>query len=280
MVKTESLALCNEAAPYDCARCFADIAPTEFFLRRTFIKAHFDKVDLFIAPSHFLRWRYVEWGIPEWQIVVLENGARPVEPPPPRPLAEGERRSVFGFFGQINPYKGLLQLLTAFDHVSRFPAELSNGVRLVVNGAYLEGNDPAFRTAFAGLMAKSPGRVHFAGPYKAGELYRLMAEVDWVVVPSIWWENSPLVIQEALAHRRPVLCSDIGGMAEKVRWGQDGFHFPVGNAVELAKLLVQVCADQTIWDKLQQTMRAPVTLDETVARHLQLYRDDSFALAH
>ena len=56
-----------------------------------------------------------------------------------------------------------------------------------------------------------------------------MAEIDWVVVPSIWWENSPLVIQEAFLHGRPVICSDIGGMAEKVRHGVDGLHFRVGD---------------------------------------------------
>jgi len=52
-----------------------------------------------------------------------------------------------------------------------------------------------------------------------------MAAVDWVVVPSIWWENSPLVIQEAFAHGRPVICSDIGGMAEKVAHEKNGLHF-------------------------------------------------------
>ena len=64
-----------------------------------------------------------------------------------------------------------------------------------------------------------------------------MNSVDLVLVPSIWWENSPMVIQEALRNRRPVVCSDIGGMAEKVVDGRDGFSFPVGNPVALASLL-------------------------------------------
>jgi glycosyltransferase involved in cell wall biosynthesis len=280
MVKTGSLELCNEAGPHDCAACYKHIAASEFFLRETFIKSHFDKVDLFIAPSEFLRRRYVAWGLPEWQIVVLENGVRTVEPPPPRPLADGERRGVFGFFGQINPYKGLLQLLAAFEQLNRFPAQLSAGLRLVVNGAYLETNDTVYQEGFAQLLARTQGRVHFAGPYKPSDLYRLMAGVDWVVVPSIWWENSPVVIQEALAHRRPVLCSGIGGMAEKVRRGQDGFHFPVGNTLEMARLFAQVAADGAVWDGLQRTMRAPMPIGEAVARHLRLYRDDAFAVAH
>ncbi len=94
-------------------------------------------------------------------------------------------------------------------------------------------------------------------------------------MPSIWWENAPLVIEEALAHRRPVICSDIGGMAEKVRPGKDGFHFPVGNAVELARLLVRLAGDDAVWKGLQKTMRRPATTTRTVARHLEVYRDGS-----
>ena len=50
------------------------------------------------------------------------------------------------------------------------------------------------------------------------------AVANYVVVPSIWWENSPVVIQEAYAARRPVICSGIGGMAEKVIDGVTGLH--------------------------------------------------------
>src|SRR5439155_20392507 len=45
--------------------------------------------------------------------------------------------------------------------------------------------------------------------YAHDELPRLMDNIDWVIVPSIWWENSPLVIQEAFAYGKPILCSDI-----------------------------------------------------------------------
>ncbi len=68
----------------------------------------------------------------------------------------------------------------------------------------------------------------------AGEL---MAEVDWVIVPSIWWENSPLVIQEAFTYGRPVICSGIGGMAEKVTDGVNGLHFRVGDPRSLAETM-------------------------------------------
>jgi len=278
MIKTGSGELCDNANPSACASCFKDIPPTDFLLRSLFIKSHFDKVDLFIAPSKFLRQRYIDWGIPAWQIIVLDNGTQPVDAPPPRPRADSERRAVFGFFGQINAYKGVLQLLTAFDYLSQVPPDLSAGIRLVVHGANLDANPPAFVDAFRALLARTSQRVHFAGPYQRKDLGRLITAVDWVVVPSIWWENSPLVIQEAFAHRRPVVCSNIGGMAEKVRWGRDGFHFQVGDPFELVSMMVRLAADTEVWDRLQKTIQRPLTVAEVAARHLELYRENSFAV--
>jgi glycosyltransferase involved in cell wall biosynthesis len=70
------------------------------------------------------------------------------------------------------------------------------------------------------------------------------------VVPSIWWENSPLVIQEAFGHGRPVICSDIGGMAEKVRDGVSGLHFRVGDPISLAETIARACATPGLWKAL------------------------------
>ena len=276
MIKTGSGTLCYEASPQDCASCFPDIASTEFLLRKRFIQAHFEKVDLFIAPSMFLRDRYIAWGLPSWQIEVLENGIPTVPLGAARPLRHNEGRGIFGFFGQINPYKGLLQLLAAFDYINQAPAEMSNGIRLMVHGANLEYNEPGFVETVTKALARNSARVHYAGPYEPRDLGRLMAAVDWIIVPSTWWENSPLIIQEAFAHRRPVLCGNIGGMAEKVRNGVDGFQFQIGNPFELAGLMLHLASNPAIWDNLQGKIRHPPTVEGTVDRLLELYRDRSF----
>jgi glycosyltransferase involved in cell wall biosynthesis len=64
-----------------------------------------------------------------------------------------------------------------------------------------------------------------------------MAECDYVVVPSKWWENSPVVIQEAYSNGVPVICTGIGGMAEKVRNGVSGLHFRLGDPVDLLRAI-------------------------------------------
>jgi glycosyltransferase involved in cell wall biosynthesis len=87
----------------------------------------------------------------------------------------------------------------------------------------------------------------------------------------VWWENSPVVIQEALRNRRPVICSDIGGMAEKVRDGVDGFHFPVGSAMALTGLLRQLATDRTRLTALAARLPGHAELVSTLDDYVALY---------
>jgi glycosyltransferase involved in cell wall biosynthesis len=77
-----------------------------------------------------------------------------------------------------------------------------------------------------------------------------MADCDYVLVPSTWWENSPVVIQEAYAAHRPVICTGIGGMAEKVPDGVSGLHFRLGDAADLVRVLT-LAADRETFGRLQ-----------------------------
>src|SRR5207302_1596627 len=111
------------------------------------------------------------------------------------------------------------------------------------------------------------------GRYDHAELPRLMDEIDWVVVPSLWWENSPLVIQEAFAYKRPVLCSDIGGMAEKVSDGVTGLHFRAGDAADLAATIRKAAHTSGLWQKLRTAVRPPYAMSEHVESVLNIYRE-------
>src|SRR5262249_57931996 len=96
---------------------------------------------------------------------------------------------------------------------------------LWIHGANLDLQTAAYQDEFRSLLETTKLNVTLVGRYAHGDLPRLMANIDWVIVPSIWWENSPLVIQEAFAYGKPVICSDIGGMAEKVTDRVNGLHF-------------------------------------------------------
>lgn len=271
MVKTRRQQLCSKASPADCSMCFPDIAPAQFMRREMFIKSFFDQVDCFVSPSHFLLDRFVDWGIPPRRMRMLENGLDLHEIAPARPLPKrGGRRNRFAYFGQLNEFKGVRVLI---DAVGRVPQEVwGDDSVLNIFGGNLELQPEAFQVEIERLIARAGRRVRFHGAYRSAELPTLMREIDWVVVPSTWWENSPIVIQEAFAHGRPLICSDIGGMAEKVRHEVDGLHFRAGSAESLVDRLVEAIRSPDLWERLRAGAPRPLTYRDMAEQHWDLYQ--------
>ena len=267
MVTAEHRNLCYQSSPARCHKCFPQVGVPDFFLRKRYIDRFFGLVDAFVAPSRFLADRYAAWGVAEDKLFVLENITSQDEPgwPPEPPAASGALR--IGFFGQISGLKGINVL---FDAAEELAAQQVTGISLEIFGDY-RGQPPEFQKEFLVRLAKAGRNIRFHGPYDRQRVDQLMQSVHAVLVPSIWWENSPVVIQEALRNRRPVICSDIGGMAEKVRNGIDGFHFPAGSAMALAALLVQLDDDRLMLTELSARMSGRPALEATVDDFVQLY---------
>jgi glycosyltransferase involved in cell wall biosynthesis len=159
-----------------------------------------------------------------------------------------------------------------FDAAALLEKDGVTGLRIDIHGDY-SGQPPELRAAFERRLESIPANLRYCGPYENARVHELMRSAHAVLVPSVWWENSPLVIQEALLNRRPVICSDIGGMAEKVRDGLDGFHVRAGSAHALAALLKRLAADPDSLVNLQTTMAKPPSLQETTQKTLQIYRN-------
>ena len=290
---------CSGPTPRGCATCFPQHTPQEFFLRERFVKSALDLVDAFVCPSRFLLERYAEWGIPREKLIFEENGRPPVgrvPSPVDRP------RNRFGYFGQFTSYKGADVLMQAVRELhgqpagagvsgavagaasSEFAAGAGSGsagaaptrsaspASVTLHGANLEHAPAEFQDTFRGLLAGTAGIVKLHGRYQPKELPRLLADVDWVVVPSLWYENAPLVIQEAFQHGRPVICSDIGGMAEKVTDGVDGLHFRAGDSAHLAEVMRRAVESPGLWERLAAGIRPGHDLDAHVTRLTALYR--------
>jgi glycosyltransferase involved in cell wall biosynthesis len=265
--------LCTHETPRRCGECFPDIGSASFLMRKRFIQSQLELADLFLAPSHFLLERYVDWGIPRERIVFSDYGRRP----PPQVATSESRptRNRLGFFGQLNPWKGVTVLLEAMailaaeDRTSDSPL----GARLHLHGSKVEGHFGDFDERFEALVKAGGENVTLVGSYARDELPALMSEVDWVVVPSVWWENSPLVIQEAFQHGRPVICSDIGAMAEKVTDGVNGLHFRVGDPRALAATIRHAVRRRNLWDRLREGMPAVPTVSDQARSLVGTYRE-------
>jgi len=268
MMRPKGRERCERASPNRCSGCFPEISADRFLLRERYLKTLLAQVDRFIAPSRFIKDRFIAWGLPEAAIDVVPNG-RPEAPVAAHRASPDGRRSVFGYFGNLNPWKGAPVLLRA---VQRLIAEGRQDFELRLHGgapfqaeSFVEEVDDLAR-------AVEPHVVRL-GPYRREELPALMEAVDWVVMPSIWWENAPLVIQEAFHHRRPVIASGIGGMAEAVTDGRDGLHVRPDDPVALARTMAQAMDEPQLWNRLVESIRPPPTIAETADRHLRLYGD-------
>lgn len=270
MVKPADKRLCSRESLEDCHQCYPDVSKEDFWLRKNFIQRHFDLVDGFVSPSDFLRRRYIAWGLPEEKIVTIENGQEEVEPVPHRPLQDDGLRNRFGFFGQINPFKGvdlLLEALKLANDMSDVP------IYLDVNGANLDMQSKDFQQKIGDLRATlaETNALNWNGPYEPRDVGRRMRSVDWVVLPSIWWENSPMVIQEAYSHRRPVLAANIGGMAEKTAGGTPETQFEARSAHSLAENMVTLARNPNLWEENVKRIKKPMTVTECAKAHLEWF---------
>lgn len=263
LMQRSSGELCREATADACRACLPHIAHHRHAARKRHVQAMLRHVDRFVAPSAFLRDRCIGWGLAAERIELIPNGL-PVQPPAPSALRP---RTTFGFFGNIAPHKGVLVALAAARELAAEGVDF--GLR-IHGGMHFQPE--AFRADLASALEAAGPQVSWLGVYSRDELPGLMAAVDWVLVPSTWWENAPLVIIEALQHRRPVLCPGIGGMAELVRDGREGLHFRAGDARDLARTMRRAMGNRGLWHRLVNALPSPQSLDQTVERHLDLYR--------
>jgi len=193
------------------------------------------RVDAVIAPSRFLASMFVANGFDPGRIQVIPYG---LEPGRVRRLAgvERPRRPLrLAFAGVLSPWKGLHVLVRA-------ALRLQGEWTLTVHG---RTDEPMFQDYIDEVRqeAAADERIRFPGPFEHGQLDQVMADTDLLIVPSLWYENTPFVVLEAFEAGVPVAVSALGGMTEVVEPGLNGFHFPAGDVEALASLLQKLVDD-------------------------------------
>jgi glycosyltransferase involved in cell wall biosynthesis/MoaA/NifB/PqqE/SkfB family radical SAM enzyme len=193
-------------------------------------------VDLFITPARYLHNRFRDaFGLPERKMVYLDYGFA-------RERMAGRVRIpdepfTFGYIGTHIPAKGVHDLIRAFG-------KLSGNAKLRIWGRPRGQDTDALKGIAASLPAGIAERVEWFTEYKNQDIARdVFGRCDAIVVPSVWVENSPLVIHEAQQARVPVITANVGGMAEYVHHEVNGLLFEHRSVDSLAEQMQRFVHD-------------------------------------
>ncbi len=223
---------------------------------------------LLVTPSEFHRQRYIEdFGVSPDRIRAVENGL-PVERfKESRSQADWVR---FGFVGTVIPSKGVHVLVDAFRGLDEsLPAVLE-----IHGPAQPFGSIQDYGERLARRIGPDP-RVQLHGRYENESLPRLLADLDVVVVPSLWYESFCLTIREAFLAGCAVVVSDLGAMAEAVKPEVEGLRFPPGNVTALRETLRRLIEDRDLLRRLQEAPKRVRSIEENARELLALYESVS-----
>lgn len=216
-----------------------------------------EAVDLLVAPSAFLRDRFVEFGTPRANVVHCKNGVR-TDQYEDSGFAPDAGVDV-GYVGRITHERGVHVLVRAFGAVD-------GDASLHVFGAF----DPEADAYHAQLRDAAGDDVTFHGACESNA--RPFEAMDVLVVPSLGHEASPLAIQEAFAAGVPVVAADDGGAAELVAHGTDGLAVPSGDPLALSECLQRLVADPGHVQRLRSGVERPKSVAEQARQLSFLYR--------
>jgi len=245
--------ICSGAGAEKCHHC----SPYQTTIKEvqenlTHMQELLDLIDVFLIPPHTLRNYFMQQGIPENKLIFSRYGFDTDKIVYRKRQYTTKSRINFGFMGRIIPAKGIRVLIDAFKGID---AELS-----------IYGNVGSQRR-----FMQQPN-IQFKGGYDNSNINQVLDEIDVLIVPPIWLENSPLVIQEAFLAGIPVIAPNIGGMKELITEGVNGFLFEVGNAQSLRECIVKIIYGPELLNDLSVSRREVCTIEDDAKFVYDIYR--------
>lgn len=218
-------------------------------------------IDRILVPTRLMRDIFVENGIEERHIRHVPFGIDTSK------LVQHQRKKPsdrvrIGYIGTFFEHKGVDLLINAF--VSLAP-ELARRAELKLYGDTTQF--PQYVDILRALVdagGETGQSVSFNGTFPNDRMGEIMEEIDVLVVPSRWYENTPLVMQSALATLTPLIATDLGGMSELVKHGENGLLFKLNNYQSLRQQLTAVLEDSGLLARFAGNIKPERTVGDMV----------------
>ena len=222
-----------------------------------------NKPDVVTAPSQFVIGKLKLEGL--FESVKMMKLPLGIELSDEKPKKSYDTIDIL-YVGSLSRPKGVHILINAFKELE------SENIKLHIIGKGVDEN--GFKK-----IAESDQRIIFYGFVPDEKLMQLYQKANVVVVPSIWYDNSPLVIYESLMSGTPVIGSRIGGIPELIEDGYNGFLFEAGNVDELKDKLEYLIEKASELKALEEGAFESVkkySMDEHIRKlegiYLEIYR--------
>ena len=261
-----------DAKWHNCGRCFvaragggdrpkfAPIIAPLLKNRHKRLKHVFDHAAAVISVSHFVKEKYAQLGFAGEHVQVVPTGIEIPEQLKRGRKEMGEQFHVV-YVGSVAPPKGVHVLIEAFNG-------LSAAAKLTIAGGLEKFPDYVAQLKAA---VRHPN-VHLVGRLGRDAVWELLGSAEISVLPTLWYEASPLTISEFFAAGLPIIASDIGAVAERIRHNHDGLLFPPNDAPALHTLLANLYNDRAQLQHLQQNIPPVTTIAQYVSQIEAVYR--------
>jgi glycosyltransferase involved in cell wall biosynthesis len=221
------------------------------------VREVFDTIDLFVAPSAALGAEYRRLGLPAAKLRVSDYGFARFDSAP-RTASDKLR---IGFVGTLVWHKGPHVLIDAVQDlpVEKFELKLFGDPNVF----------PDYVQMLRQLARNAP--VRFMGGFDESRTREVYAGLDVLVVPSLWPENSPLVIHEAFMAGVPVVGSRQGGIPELVTHEQNGLVYEAYSAVDLRAALKRLIDQPDLLRRFARELPAVKSIQQDAAEWESVY---------
>ena len=148
-----------------------------------------------------------------------------------------------GYIGQISYHKGIHILVDAFVAATK-----ENKATLSIWGDISKNS---YYDNYLCEYAQNIESIEFRGYFLPHQIGEVLSEIDVIIVPSLWYENAPLIIFEAFASKTPVIVTNLGGMAEIISYGVNGLLFKQGDVEDLAEQISRLINEDDLINQLK-----------------------------